>query len=118
MTSTTHLRFTATCPECQFTSADIALLNTHSCSIALQGGACEDYPACGHEAGDCNGLLYGSDESIKAQVYEAIRTGHGSCDHADGFYDCDDMGDEGDEDDDNDEPYSEMRAAYYDNDHD
>jgi hypothetical protein len=27
---------------------------------------CEDYPCCGHEAGDCNGNLYGSDESIMA----------------------------------------------------
>ncbi|MBG6106579.1 hypothetical protein [Frigoribacterium sp. CG_9.8] len=26
---------------------------------------CEDYPCCGHEPGDCNGQLYGSDESIK-----------------------------------------------------
>ena len=25
---------------------------------------CEDYPACGHENGDCKGDLYGSDESI------------------------------------------------------
>ena len=30
---------------------------------------CEDYPCCGHEMGDCNGSLYGSDESIKAAVY-------------------------------------------------
>lgn len=30
---------------------------------------CEDYPCCGHEAGDCNGSLYGSDEAIKASVY-------------------------------------------------
>lgn len=30
---------------------------------------CEDYPCCGHEFGDCEGLLYGSDESIKASVY-------------------------------------------------
>lgn len=29
---------------------------------------CEDYPCCGHEFGDCEGLLYGSDESIKAQA--------------------------------------------------
>ena len=25
---------------------------------------CEDYPCCGHEQGDCEGLRYGSDESI------------------------------------------------------
>lgn len=29
---------------------------------------CEDWPCCGHEYGDCDGLLYGSDESIKARV--------------------------------------------------
>ena len=29
----------------------------------------EDYPCCGHEAGDCNGMRYGSDESIKEAVY-------------------------------------------------
>lgn len=27
---------------------------------------CEDFPCCGHELGDCNGMKYGSDESIKA----------------------------------------------------
>lgn len=30
---------------------------------------CEDYPCCGHEFGDCEGLLYGSDESIKEMAY-------------------------------------------------
>lgn len=30
---------------------------------------CEDFPCCGHEAGDCNGFLYGTDESIKALAY-------------------------------------------------
>ena len=30
---------------------------------------CEDYPCCGHERGDCEGKLYGSDESIKADAY-------------------------------------------------
>ncbi len=30
---------------------------------------CEDYPCCGHEAGDCNGQKYGSDESIMAREY-------------------------------------------------
>lgn len=29
---------------------------------------CEDFPCCGHEAGDCNGEKYGSDESIWARV--------------------------------------------------
>ena len=30
--------------------------------------ACEDYPCCGHEMNDCDGTLYGSDESIKERV--------------------------------------------------
>jgi hypothetical protein len=33
---------------------------------------CEDYPCCGHELGDCNGEKYGSDESIKAEVYKQL----------------------------------------------
>jgi hypothetical protein len=33
---------------------------------------CEDYPCCGHEMGDCRGQRYGSDESIKASVYERM----------------------------------------------
>ena len=34
---------------------------------------CEDYPCCGHEAGDCEGRLYGSDESIKAMMYRRMK---------------------------------------------
>lgn len=45
---------------------------------------CEDYPCCGHEAGDCDGSLYGSDESIKAYALA-----HAYCDHEAGVYDCD-----------------------------
>lgn len=78
----------ASCTECGFTTRDSVLLKNHSCDVQAQGGRCEDYPCCGHEMGDCNGQLYGSDESIKEQVYEAIRTGHGDCDHADGIYNC------------------------------
>ena len=59
---------------------------------------CEDFPCCGHEAGDCDGSLYGSDESIKAQVETAWRTGHGYCDHAEGIFNC-----EYDDDDDDDD---------------
>lgn len=33
---------------------------------------CEDFPCCGHEQGDCNGQLYGSDEDIKAEVYRRM----------------------------------------------
>ena len=97
MTNTLTLRFTASCPDCGFASKDIALLNGHSCDTQANGGRCEDYPACGHEAGDCQGLLYGSDESIKAQVYRDIANGHGSCNHAEGWYDCEDRLDDYDD---------------------
>lgn len=33
---------------------------------------CEDYPCCGHEAGDCDGSKYGSDEEIKQAVYDRM----------------------------------------------
>jgi hypothetical protein len=33
---------------------------------------CEDYPCCGHELNDCDGKKYGSDESIKMKVWEAM----------------------------------------------
>jgi hypothetical protein len=36
-------------------------------------GYCEDFPCCGHEAGDCFGQKYGSDEDIKAAAYERMR---------------------------------------------
>ena len=39
---------------------------------------CEDFPCCGHERGDCDGSLYGSDESIKADP-------HLLCDHNTGY---------------------------------
>lgn len=44
---------------------------------------CEDFPCCGHERNDCDGSLYGSDESIKAHA-EA----HAYCDHEAGHYPC------------------------------
>lgn len=52
---------------------------------------CEDYPCCGHEAGDCDGSLYGSDESIKERVAWDWANGHGHCDHQDGIYNCEDV---------------------------
>jgi len=33
---------------------------------------CEDFPCCGHEAGDCNGQKYGSDASIIAAEYRRM----------------------------------------------
>jgi hypothetical protein len=32
---------------------------------------CEDFPCCGHEMNDCDGSLYGSDESIKRRVWNS-----------------------------------------------
>ena len=41
----------------------------------IPGGSryCEDFPCCGHEAGDCDGSKYGSDEDIKARALERMR---------------------------------------------
>jgi len=61
---------TATCEDCGFSSNDLDLVKNHSCGVVENGGRCEDFPCCGHEAGDCNGLLYGSDEAIKQAVYD------------------------------------------------
>jgi hypothetical protein len=80
---------TVTCPECGFCTADTALFNNHSCDIQAQGGICEDYPACGHEQGDCNGQRYGSDEFIKE---DAMR--HFECEHEHGFCRLDDRDDD------------------------
>lgn len=88
------------CDECGFNTSDVILARNHDCEVQRHGGRCEDFPCCGHENGDCNGLLYGSDESIKEQVEIAWRTGHGDCDHADGIFNCVDFGDEDEDDDD------------------
>jgi hypothetical protein len=80
------------CLECGFYTDDENLMRHHSCDIQLQGGACEDYPACGHEWGDCNGLLYGSDEAIKADAMA-----HSMCDHENGVYECEDRCEEDDD---------------------
>lgn len=85
MTSTTFLKQDVRCDDCGFTTRDVALFNNHSCDVQNFGGRCEDYPCCGHEAGDCNGQLYGSDEAIKE---EARR--HVYCDHEAGVFDCED----------------------------
>ena len=71
MTNTTYLKQAISCEDCGFTTRDVALFNNHSCDIQAQGGRCEDFPCCGHELGDCNGQLYGSDEAIKQRVYDA-----------------------------------------------
>jgi hypothetical protein len=94
MTSTTTTARTYSC-ECGFMTSDLRLLENHSCDVQAQGNRCEDFPCCGHEAGDCNGLLYGSDEAIK----EAARA-HLNCDHEAGHYACEDEDWDGDEDQD------------------
>lgn len=86
---TIHLPAAASCGECGFTTADIHLLANHSCDIQSFGGSCEDFPCCGHEAGDCNGQKYGSDEAIKEYA-----TQHFGCDHEQGIYECEDDYDE------------------------
>lgn len=80
------------CEPCGFTTYDVRLMEHHSCDVQASGGRCEDYPCCGHEQGDCNGLLYGSDDSIKEEVERMWNTGHGSCDHAEGIFECEDQG--------------------------
>lgn len=65
--------------ECGFVTRDQALMEAHSCDVQVNGGACEDWPCCGHEQGDCNGLLYGSDEAIKEYWSR-----HVWCDHEGG----------------------------------
>jgi hypothetical protein len=50
--------------------------------------------------GDCEGGLYGSDESIKAQVERDWATGHGHCDHQEGIYNCEGYDDEEEDEDD------------------
>lgn len=87
---TVYCKDSITCGECGFTTRDVALYNNHSCDVQKFGGRCEDYPCCGHEAGDCNGQLYGSDEAIKSDP-------HLLCDHAAGV--CDVWEDEEPDDD-------------------
>jgi len=38
-------------------------------------GFCEDFPCCGHEANDCFGQKYGSDEEIKRRAIEEMDEG-------------------------------------------
>lgn len=84
-----HLDRPAACAYCGFTTTDIGLIRSHDCSIEENGGQCEDFPCCGHERGDCNGRLYGSDEAIKSDP-------HLLCDHEAGI--CDLWEDDEDED--------------------
>lgn len=49
---------------------------------------CEDFPCCGHEAGDCDGRKYGTEEQIRERVRWEIENGHGDCDHEEGLFLC------------------------------
>lgn len=80
MTNTTYLRQAVTCTECGLSTQDVALFNNHSCEVQANGGRCEDYPCCGHELGDCNGLKYGSDEAIKSDPHLLCDHNTGHCD--------------------------------------
>lgn len=66
--------YTMRCDECGFSTRDQSLIESHSCDVQRSNGHCEDFPSCGHEFGDCNGLLYGSDAAIQADP-------HLLCDH-------------------------------------
>lgn len=81
-------KYTMTCDECGFSTKDQALMEGHSCEVTENGGHCEDYPCCGHEAGDCNGLKFGSDQSIKEWVEQNWANGHGYCEHEAGIFNC------------------------------
>lgn len=78
MTNNIFLQVPAACSQCGFTTTDVHLLAGHSCATFENGGRCEDYPCCGHENGDCMGLLYGSDQAIQADP-------HLLCDHNTGY---------------------------------
>lgn len=72
----------ASCSGCGFTTCDLDLLRFHSCAVESNGGWCEDYPACGHEYGDCNGRRYGSEAALRDQVRD-----HLHCEHEHGYCD-------------------------------
>lgn len=84
-----HLSRAASCAVCDFTTTDIGLLKNHSCDIEEQGGVCEDYPCCGHERGDCNGRLYGSDAAIQADSHLLCDHNTGGCEVEDYEYEED-----------------------------
>jgi hypothetical protein len=53
MTTTERTRYTITVTaDCCGYRGSIAAVELHDCTIAEQGGMCEDYPACGHTDGD------------------------------------------------------------------
>lgn len=89
-----NLSTAASCTACGFTSHDLGLIASHSCDVQQNGGRCEDFPCCGHEMGDCNGLKYGSDEAIQADPHLLCDHNTGHCDVEDREEDDDDTYDE------------------------
>ena len=67
---------------------------------------CEDFPCCGHERGDCNGELYGSDESIQEEARK-----HLNCEHESGIYECEGLDNDYDEYDYEDEAYDDYEVV-------
>lgn len=42
--------------------------------VNQRGRACEDYPCCGHEWGDCQGWKYGTDQEILQRHYAKLNS--------------------------------------------
>ena len=63
------------CVPCLVTNAQVQELKDlmNSRTGEPQASHCEDFPCCGHEAGDCNGQKYGTDESIKRNHERTMR---------------------------------------------
>jgi hypothetical protein len=85
--TTTTMTHSASCSNCGFTTRDSFLLAHHSCDVQQFGGHCEDFPCCGHEAGDCNGLKYGSEEAIRNDPHLLCDHEVGICNIEDEYYD-------------------------------
>lgn len=88
--STTTAPATFTCDACG-ANGSLRWMGTHPCGtiadLATTGGRCEDYPCCGHTDGDGCAPL----ESHTADYWRhPSRAAHLSCDHEEGFYDCQD----------------------------
>lgn len=79
--------YTMTCKECGFATDDQSLMESHSCDVVAFGGACEDFPCCGHESGDCNGLRYGSDAAIQTDPHLLCDHNTGACEIWDAEHD-------------------------------
>jgi hypothetical protein len=81
---------TAICAECNY-SGTLRALALHSCDIQLQGGRCEDFPACGHTDGDgCQTLPTHTSDYYR----DNPALTHLGCDHNTGHCDYEEEPDE------------------------